>query len=302
MRAGAPFFALLSTWLCVALLGCVEFNECEEDRQGRLATAALDLDLRESVVRTQETPIGDLVADGLFAVADALCQEGLSPCPDLAIQNAGGLRQETACGSRDSIEAGPVYKRDLMDLMPFENQLLVVTLTGADVKRLFERAVASLGQAGKGGQSGSFLQVSGVSVEVDCALPSQALAPDQSAIASEGSRVTSAVITSRGRQEEIVPEEEYRVAVNSFIAGGNDGFLSFFFLDDELRVLQDGSGENVRRANPDTDLVKDRDGEPVSDRLAVIDWVRAHDDEGLAVGRPPEGRITSLGCFGQELE
>jgi 2',3'-cyclic-nucleotide 2'-phosphodiesterase (5'-nucleotidase family) len=300
MRARALVLAFLAPWL--PAVGCVEFNQCEEDRLARLGTVALDLDVRESVVRTQETPIGDLVADGLFAVADTLCQEGLAPCPDFAIQNAGGLRQETACGSRDAIEVGPLYERDIKDLMPFENQLLVVTLTGADVKRVLERAVSALGQAGQGGRSGSFLQVSGISFEVDCALPPQALAPDQSAIASEGSRVVSAVLSSRGRDEEIVPDAEYRVAVNSFIAGGNDGFLSFYFLDEQLRVLTDGNGNPVRRANSDTDVVKNRQGQPVSDRLAVMDWVRAHDDAGLAVGRPPEGRITSLGCFGQELE
>src|SRR5690606_3763263 len=124
-------------------LACVEFNECEGAGRERIGTAAIDLDLRESVVRTQEAAVGNLVADALFAVADALCNSGGIPCPDLALQNAGGLRQETACGTRDAIEAGAVYRQDVTDLMPFENQLVVVTMTGADVLRALERGVSS---------------------------------------------------------------------------------------------------------------------------------------------------------------
>lgn len=282
--------------------GCVEFNECEGTRSARIGTAAMDLDLRESVVRTQETAVGNFVADALFAVADALCVGAGVPCPDLALQNAGGLRQETACGTREAIEAGALYQQDITDLMPFENQLVVITLTGADVLRALERGVSSLGQPGEGAQAGSFLHVAGVSIEVDCAHPAQQLLPDQSGIAREGERVVRATLTSRGREEPIDPAAEYEVVTNSFIGAGNDGFLSFYFLSDDGRVLTDGNGVPIQRLDRATDVVKDPNGTEVSDRLAVIEWVRAHDAAGLGVGRPPEGRIrTEASCYGELL-
>lgn len=288
--------------LAGAPLACVEFNECEGAGSARIGTAAIDLDLRESVVRTQEAAIGNLVADALYSVADALCAEGGVPCPDLALQNAGGLRQETACGTRDAIEAGAVYQQDITDLMPFENQLVVVTLTGADVLRALERGVSSLGQQGEGAQAGSFLQVSGVSFDVDCERPAQQLLPDQTGIAREGQRVVGATITSRDRDEPLDPAAEYEVVMNSFIGAGNDGFLSFFFLDDGGKVLTDGDGEPIRRLDPATDVVKDAAGVEVSDRFSVIEWVRAHDAAGIGVGRPPEGRIrTDASCYGELL-
>lgn len=284
-------------------IGCVEFNECEAERQQRIGTAAIDLDLRESVVRTQEASVGNLVADALFAVADALCAAGGPPCPDLALQNAGGLRQETSCGTRDAIEAGALYEQDVKDLMPFENDLVIVTMTGADVLRALERGVSSLGQQGEGAQAGSFLQVSGVELDVDCTLAAQTLTPDQTGIAREGARVVGAVLTSRDPPEPIEVDAEYEVVTNSFIGAGNDGFLSFFFLGDDGKVLTDGDGEPIRRLDPETDVIKDGANSVVSDRLSVIEWVRAHDEAGIGVGRPPEGRIRpDASCYGEQLE
>lgn len=301
--ARGTFAHMLLPALLLAGTGCVEFNECDDGRDRRIGTAAIDLDLRESVVRTQEAPVGNLVADALFAVADALCGDGRVPCPDLALQNAGGLRQETSCGTRDSIAAGALYEQDIKDLMPFENQLVVVTMTGADVLRALERGVSSLGQQGEGAQAGSFLHVSGVELDVDCTQPAQTLTPDQTGIAREGARVGNATITSEERSALIDPAADYEVVTNSFIGSGNDGFLAFYFLGDDGKVLTDGDGEPIGRLDPATDVVKDDDGNDVSDRVSVLEWVRAHDEAALGVGRPPEGRIrTDASCYGDRLE
>lgn len=285
----------LACGMCGGLTGCVEFNDCAEDPGARLASAAVDLDLRESIVRTQEAPIGNVVADGLFAVADALCQETGLPCPDLALQNAGGLRQETACGTRDALEAGAIYEQDVLDLMPFENDLVVIGLTGADVKLALERAVSSLGQVGEAGAAGYFLQVSGIELEVDCSQAAQVLSGDQTAVQTVGARVDPAriFVTSRGRRDALDLAREYQVVTNSFIGSGKDGFLSFFFRDEQGRVIEDGDGP-VKRLDPASDVATEPSGKVVKDRRAVMDWLRAHEQAGLPVGRPPEGRIRVL--------
>jgi 2',3'-cyclic-nucleotide 2'-phosphodiesterase (5'-nucleotidase family) len=297
--------ALLAAGVAVATTSaCVDFNECVVPDEEPLGRAGLDLDLRESVVRTQESSIGNLVADGLFRVADTLCTSSGFACPDVALQNAGGLRQETACGRRDSIDTGPIYEQDVVDLMPFDNELVVITLPGSALKRALERSVSSLGQAGEGAQAGYFLQVSGVSFTVDCVQPAQTLLPNQLGIERVGGRVTDPRIISRGRDDPIVDDDEYEIVTNSFIGSGNDGFLAFLLLDDDLAVLEGADGEPTRRLNPDTDRVKTEDGDVVLDRDAVIDWIKAHDrsDPPLPVGRPPEGRITiAPNCYGGEL-
>lgn len=295
LRLAAPALSCLSL-----LASCVEFNECEEATGERLASAAIDLDLRESVVRTQEAPVGNLVTDALLTVAEALCAQGTLPCPDVALQNAGGIRQETACGSRDYIEAGAIYQRDMEDLMPFENDLVVVSLSGADLKLALERSVSSLGQAGEASAAGHFLQASGLRMSVDCAGAPQVVAVDQRSIQAPGERVAleSIRITSRGRDEALELDREYQVVTNSFIAKGRDGFLSFFFRDENNVVLEDSDGP-VLRFDAEADTAKDSAGNPVKDRRAVADWLRAQDQSGAPVGRPTEGRILiQSSCYG----
>lgn len=297
-------FRLCGWILCCAvslLGGCVAFNECEAPQGERLGSAAIDLDLRETVVRTQEASIGNLVADALYAVAETVCLDGSIPCPDLALQNAGGLRQETACGTREQVEAGLVFERDVEDLMPFENDLVVVTMTGADVKLALERAVSSLGQVGDAAAAGYFLHVSGLEFGVDCEQSPQSLSGDQLSVQRVGDRVAldSIWLTSQNRRELLQLDQEYEVATNSFIGSGGDGFLSFYFRDEDGRVLLDGD-DPVRRLDPTTDTARHGDGSPVKDRAAVMDYLRSYDQAGIPVGRPPEGRIQiDSTCYGQ---
>ncbi|HEY4221566.1 MAG TPA: bifunctional UDP-sugar hydrolase/5'-nucleotidase [Myxococcota bacterium] len=69
------------------------------------------------LLRGPEGPLGQLVVD---AWLEAL------PYAQLAITNAGGLRQDLA--------AGPVKMRDVVSVLPFNNFLLVVDMTGAQLK------------------------------------------------------------------------------------------------------------------------------------------------------------------------
>jgi len=48
------------------------------------------------------------------------------PYAQVAITNAGGIRQD--------LDAGPVHVRDIVGVMPFNNYLLVVEMTGAELK------------------------------------------------------------------------------------------------------------------------------------------------------------------------
>lgn len=71
--------------------------------------------------RGRDGPLGQLV---VRAWLDAV------PYAQVAITNAGGLRQDLA--------AGPVRVRDVVSVLPFNNYLLVVDLTGAQLRTVLE--------------------------------------------------------------------------------------------------------------------------------------------------------------------
>ena len=109
----------------------------------------------------------------------------------VAIQNRGGIRCDLA--------AGTVTRRDLFEILPFGNHLVTVTLTGAELMATLRRAVE--------GQAHSGLEFSGLVLEV-----------------REGARGNKLLRVMVG-DELLVSGREYRVTMNSFLAGGGDAYL-----------------------------------------------------------------------------
>lgn len=128
--------------------------------------------------RGEETNLGNLVADALLQASGA----------DVALINAGAIR--------GSIEAGPVTLEHLMTVLPFDNRLVVVPLTGAELRSMLEQSV------GRGG--GGFLQVAGLRMRVD--------GEDASAVEIEvaGAPLEDARV--------------YEVATSDFLVAGGDGY------------------------------------------------------------------------------
>jgi 2',3'-cyclic-nucleotide 2'-phosphodiesterase (5'-nucleotidase family) len=75
--------------------------------------------VRQKLGRGREGSHGQV---GVDAWLDAL------PYAQVALTNAGGLRQD--------IEAGPLRLRDVVSALPFNNYLLVVDMTGAELKEV----------------------------------------------------------------------------------------------------------------------------------------------------------------------
>jgi 2',3'-cyclic-nucleotide 2'-phosphodiesterase (5'-nucleotidase family) len=149
-----------------------------------IGEAVLALDGERANVRTKETNLGNLVAD-------VMCDAGSA---DIALTNGGGLRA--------SINAGPITVGDVFNVLPFDNTLVVLEVTGADIKAALERSVSEYPN-----QLGAFLQVSGLSFEFD-----PAKAP--------GERVVSVLVDNKPLDEKKI----YTVATNDFIAAGGDGY------------------------------------------------------------------------------
>jgi 2',3'-cyclic-nucleotide 2'-phosphodiesterase / 3'-nucleotidase / 5'-nucleotidase len=140
-----------------------------------------------------EWPLGNLVADAQRAATGT----------QIALMNNGGIRTE--------LLAGPVRYGDLFRLQPFNNLLVTMELTGAQVLTALEHAVAGSGRVGA--------HVSGISIEYD---PTR----------EPGGRIVSAVLDDGSRLD---PEQRYSFTVNDFLAERGDGFAVF------------GEGTNVIR-------------------------------------------------------
>lgn len=101
------------------------------------------VDLKAQGARSQETNLGNLVADILRQAMQA----------DAALINGGGLRTD--------ILKGPVRMIDLYAVLPFTNYPVVLKVKGRELKAIFEYGLAD----GEGG--GRFPQISGIRILYD---------------------------------------------------------------------------------------------------------------------------------------
>lgn len=108
---------------------------------------------------------------------------------DLAVQNAGGLRAD--------LQAGDLSTRDIFSVLPFGNELMIVTMDGRMVRRLIESRVA--------GRSGGIM-LSGARVAIDPTRP-------------DWDRVVELEIGGRPWD----PDAEYDVVITDFLMEGNSG-------------------------------------------------------------------------------
>jgi 5'-nucleotidase len=142
-----------------------------------------------------ESALGGIVADAQLAATRAEQDGGAR----LAFTNPGGVRTDIV--RRDD---GNVTYADVFAAQPFNNSLVTLTLTGAQIRQLLE-------QQWLGQQNPRILQVSkNFSYAWDAARPA-------------GERVDAAAIRLDGQP--IDPAASYRVTVNNFLAEGGDGFV-----------------------------------------------------------------------------
>ena len=101
----------------------------EQLKQTEVGTTEVKLNGVRADVRTKETNLGNLIADGMLDAAQAAGTNAV-----IALQNGGGIRE--------SIEAGKITMGDVMTVLPFNNDLVTITLTGAEIKEAMENGVS----------------------------------------------------------------------------------------------------------------------------------------------------------------
>jgi len=125
---------------------------------------------------TEESALNNMIADALRDASGA----------QIALENVGGIRA--------TLGRGPITRGAVFDIIPFQNTLVTMNLTGLQLRHLLNRRV---------------LAVSGVRVSWDTTRP-------------RGSQLVSVTLPGG---EPIQDAVQYTIAVNDFMAAGGDGLV-----------------------------------------------------------------------------
>ena len=164
----------------------------------RVGATAVPLDALSHSVRSKETDIGNFIADSYRNAVGA----------DIGFVNGGSIRADL------SYNPGPLTKRDVLSMLPFNNPIVKVEVTGKVLMDILEHSVA---RSREDNEPGRFPQVSGLRFTFDAAkLP--------------GQRIINATVGGKP----IEREAGYTIATSDFLVSrGGDGYTMF----KEARVL-----------------------------------------------------------------
>ncbi|MRI84197.1 MAG: hypothetical protein C6I00_07245 [Nitratiruptor sp.] len=172
-------------------------NVVEKLRNQIVGKAAIDL--WHVRLPCQQAPDGSLLPQGSLVaphVAQAMAERTRA---DVAIINAGGVRR--------SLFAGPVSMADVMELLPFEDRIVVMQMRGKELEALLQERIQRALQGG----GGAFPYVAGVKI----------------------------VIGKEHIATNLQPEGTYRVATSAFLARGGAGYRFKGRIVDEMGSIQE---------------------------------------------------------------
>lgn len=189
----------------------------------KVGATFVELDALSKSVRTKETNIGNFIADAYRKAADA----------DAALVNGGSIRADLI------YNPGPLTMRDVLSMLPFNNPIVKVEVSGKLLADILEHGVA---RSAEDNEPGRFPQVSGMSFKFDTRkLP--------------GQRVSD--ITVGGKPLDM--NKTYTLATSDFLVSrGGDGYT--MFKDAKILISADKAQkdsdvfEQAIRSSPDSTI------------------------------------------------
>jgi len=167
----------------------------ERIKAAPVAQLSAPIDGSRESCRTGECEMGNTVTDAMLArVAD----QGVT----IAITNGGGLRA--------SLQEGTATMGDVLSVLPFQNTLATLKLTGAEIVEALETGVSAVEEGG-----GRFPQVSGLRLRLDTSK------------APNAGRISDVEVRDGESWAPIDPDAMYTVVTNNFMANGGDGYAVF---------------------------------------------------------------------------
>ncbi len=189
-----------------------------------------------------ESPMGDLIADAQLAYG-----KKLDPETDLALMNSGGVRGGLTFAAKGTEGDGVVTYAEGFTVQPFSNTVNLQNFTGAQLISVLQEQVSGSNTAAP-----KILQ------------PSTGLTYTLDMTKTGADRIVVSSVLLNGAA--IDPAATYRVATNSFLAGGGDGYPTL------------GLGTN--------DLVGG------DDLAALADYLTANSTATTPIAPPAANRIT----------
>lgn len=157
-----------------------------------IGSTKVPLDARGEMNRSRETNLGSYIADAYRKALNA----------DVALFNGGSIRAGRI------FNAGALTKRDVMAILPYENPIVKIEVTGATLRAALEHGVS---RSAEEKEPGRFPQVSGVRFVFD-------------ARRAAGSRITSIEVNNQPLDD----KKTYTLATNTFLVlNGGDGYTMF---------------------------------------------------------------------------
>ena len=160
--------------------------------QRKVGTIAAPVERMEGALSNTGGPLGNLIADAQLAATAGAGAE-------IALMNPLGIRRTLNAAADGSVTFGDIYV-----VQPFNNELVTLSLSGAEIKAILEAGFDTSG-------------------------PEQVLTPSRGFTFSYdrsqpiGSRIVAMVLNGT----RIDPARDYRVTVSMFLANGGDSFESF---------------------------------------------------------------------------
>lgn len=181
----------------------------EQELDREVGVSSVELSAARRLIRRSEAPFGNLLADLARDLTGA----------EVALFNGGGFRA--------GIPAGAVTLKQVYEAFPFRNELVVGTLSGAQLQAALARSAALDPSTDPGG----FLQVSGVRYTI------------------AGDRLAQASVAGAA----LDPRRRYRVVTSDFLAAGGDGYAMLAQMADPVatgRLISDLLIEALRYQSP----------------------------------------------------
>lgn len=163
-----------------------------------------NLEWSSELVRCQNSPIANLVADALLSFFE---QDGAELC----IVNGGGIRAK--------LDAGEISIREVTSVLPFDNNMMLVETSGQTIWDALENGISAYPTT-----NGKFPQVAGMTY---------AFKHD----AAAGKNALTSVTLKDGTPLDLA--KKYKVVINSFLAGGGDGYTMLNVLDTSKEMAGD---------------------------------------------------------------
>lgn len=181
-----------------------KYKDLLEKLSEPVGRTAVTLDALSISNRKMETNIGNFIADSYRKAVDA----------DIGFVNGGSIRADL------TYNPGVLTKRDVLSILPFNNPVIKIEITGKTLMEVLEHGVA---RSAEDNEPGRFPQVSGMQFTFDASKPA-------------GSRVVEVFVGGK----RLVEGAKYTLATSDFLVSrGGDGYT--MFKDGKILVGAEGA-------------------------------------------------------------